>query len=113
MTHRLVVNSAPIPARYWLEEMDWKMADSWIAYLPSFECAPRDENAKLDPTGQYIYALHPHGIHSFALGAFQIVSSCFHRRFPGLYNSKLCGLAATAMFKFPVVREMFFKLGYS
>ena len=111
-THLQVHDSGPIPARYWLEEIAWKTADSWLEYLPTFECIPWDKEAVLDPTRQYIFALHPHGIHSFALGAFQVGGSCFHRRFPGLYGPKLCGLAATVIFKVPVVREMFFKLGY-
>jgi 1-acyl-sn-glycerol-3-phosphate acyltransferase len=112
MTHIHVADAGPLPHRNWLEEIAWQTADSWINYLPSFECIPWDEKATLDPTSQYIFALHPHGIHSFALGAFQIRSSCFHQRFPGFYNSKLCGLGATVLFKIPVVREMFFKLGY-
>lgn len=111
-THLQVVDSGPIPPRNWLEEIARNAAECWIDYLPSFDCIPWDDDAKLDPTKQYIFALHPHGVHCFALAALQISSSCFHRRFPGLYNAKLSGLGATVLFKIPVVREMFFMLGY-
>jgi 1-acyl-sn-glycerol-3-phosphate acyltransferase len=111
-THLQSLDAGPLPHRYWLEQMAWEACESWKDYVPRFECIPWDNHARLDPTAQYIFCLHPHGIHSFALAAFHTKSSCFHQCFPGLYNSKLCGLGATVLFKIPVVREMFFKLGY-
>jgi hypothetical protein len=56
--------------------------------------------------------VHPHGIHCIPLGQFTAKNSAFDRAFPGLYGKKLTGICATVIFKIPVVRELFFHMGY-
>ena len=68
--------------------------------------------AKLPPHKQYVIAVHPHGIHCTPLGLFSTVGSSFDVQFPGLVGCKLTGLAATIIFKIPLVREMFLNMGY-
>lgn len=66
----------------------------------------------LDPSKQFIFGVHPHGIHCIPLGQFTAQHSAFDRTFPNLYGPKLTGIAATVIFKLPVVRELFFHMGY-
>ena len=83
---------------------------------------------------QYIFGVHPHGIHCWPLvreregnasgvcasfhtqcaslppqNVFAFHTSPFYKRLP---NAKLTGVAATIMFKIPVVRELFLLMGY-
>jgi hypothetical protein len=71
-----------------------------------------DDAAKLPSNKQYVIAVHPHGIHCTPLGLFSTVGSSFDVQFPGLVGCKLTGLAATVMFKIPLVRELFLNMGY-
>jgi hypothetical protein len=75
-------------------------------------CVPWADDATLPTDRQYIFGVHPHGIHCNALGYLTTRGSPFDKRFPGLVGSKLTGLAATVMFKIPVVREIFLNWGY-
>ena len=46
------------------------------------------------------------------LGQFVFCNTLFDKLFPGIVGSKTCGLAASIIFKIPVVRENFFHWGY-
>eukprot|EP00539_Tryblionella_compressa_P018122 CAMPEP_0178876978 /NCGR_PEP_ID=MMETSP0747-20121128/10581_1 /TAXON_ID=913974 /ORGANISM="Nitzschia punctata, Strain CCMP561" /LENGTH=354 /DNA_ID=CAMNT_0020544567 /DNA_START=31 /DNA_END=1098 /DNA_ORIENTATION=- len=130
-THRVVLNSGPPQPRYCLERAAWAFADSIWKYYPSVECVPcfssetttTSSNSTaattttttattLDPSRQYIFGVHPHGIHCIPLGQFTAKDSAFDKTFPGLYGPKLTGICATVIFKIPVVRELFFHMGY-
>ena len=71
-----------------------------------------DDGVFLPPGRQYIFGVHPHGIHCLPLGLFGTQNGAFDTTFPGLYGPKLIGICATVIFKIPVVRELFFHMGY-
>ena len=73
---------------------------------------PWREDAVLSPERQYIFACHPHGIHCMPLAIFHCRGTPFDRRFPGICENGLSGLAATVVFKLPGVREFFLSLPY-
>jgi len=110
-THVEVKESNPHPPRFALEHASSAFLKSTLNYFP-LSCVPWEETAKLPISRQYIFAVHPHGIHCFPLGLLSTVGSDFDKKFPGLVGSKLTGLAATVMFKLPVVRELFLCMGY-
>ena len=72
----------------------------------------KESNATLPPNRQYIFAVHPHGIHCIPLGLFHRQGTAFDKRFPGICGNKLSGLVATVIFKVPCVREIFLSLPY-
>jgi 1-acyl-sn-glycerol-3-phosphate acyltransferase len=111
-THSVVENSGGVEARNSLEQLAEAFANSWQNYMPEITCVPWSSDAALPVDKQYVFAIHPHGIHCLGLAAFQTRGSTFHQRFPGLHGPKLCGLAATVIFKIPVVRELFLFWGY-
>mmetsp|Transcript_21256 Transcript_21256/g.45422 ORF Transcript_21256/g.45422 Transcript_21256/m.45422 type:complete len:377 (+) Transcript_21256:42-1172(+) len=80
--------------------------DSAHDYL-QMTIVPWDESAQLPPDRQYIFACHPHGIHCTPLALFHCKDSPFDKRFPGICENKLSGLAASVLFKLPGVREFF------
>jgi len=110
-THVDVKQSNPHPSRYALEHASESFMKSTLDYFP-LSCVPWEENAKLPPDRQYVFAVHPHGIHCTPLALLSTVGSDFDKKFPGLVGSKLTGLAATVMFKLPVIRELFLCMGY-
>jgi hypothetical protein len=63
----------------------------------------------IDPNQQYLFAVHPHGIHCWPLNVFAFVTSAFFDAFPGM---PIVGAAATIMFKLPVIRELFMTMHY-
>jgi len=73
---------------------------------------PWADDATLDPTRQYIFACHPHGIHCTPLSQFHCKGTPFDKRFPGICDNKLSGLAASIVFKISGVREFFLSLNY-
>ena len=85
--------------------------DSCQDYLKN-TVVPWAENAVLNPKRQYIFACHPHGIHCTPLGQFHCKGTPFDKRFPGICDNKLSGLAASIVFKIPGVREFFLSLNY-
>ncbi|KAL9187889.1 hypothetical protein ACHAXT_006267 [Thalassiosira profunda] len=85
--------------------------DTAFDYL-QMSVVPWDENATLPPDRQYIFACHPHGIHCTPLGMFHRKDTAFDRRFPGICENKISGLAATVVFKLPGAREFFLSLPY-
>lgn len=71
-----------------------------------------DDKVQLPPTKQYVFAVHPHGIHCWPLNLLTFIQSPFDVRFPGLVGDKLTGLAASVIFFIPVIRELFLNMGY-
>ena len=87
----------------------------WSTHFDYFPMTvtPWAPDARLDAEAtQYVFGVHPHGIHCWPLNAFALLGSPFDRRFPGLVGARLSGLAATVIFQIPVVRELFLSLGY-
>lgn len=93
----------------------WKGAQDFLLshfdYFP-VTCVPWAEDATLDPNRQYVFAGHPHGIHCWPLNVFALEGSPFDKTFPGLCGKTLVGLAATIIFKLPIVRELFLMMRY-
>ncbi len=94
-----------------LDDAAGKFWDSCEDYLET-TVVPWTENASLDPKRQYIFACHPHGIHCTPLGQFHCKGTPFDKRFPGICDNKLSGIAASIVFKLPGVREFFLSLNY-
>ena len=88
-----------------------KFWDAAFDYL-QMTVVPWSESASLPSNRQYIFAVHPHGIHCTPLGLFHRKDTPFDRRFPGICENKLSGLAASVVFKLPGVREFFLSLPY-
>merc|ERR1712151_549952 len=66
--------------------------------------------ANLNSDSQYVFGVHPHGIHCWPLSLFSATKSPFFERFP---NVRPCiGLAASVLFMMPYVRELFLVMGY-
>jgi len=86
----------------------WYVCDDYLVTT----VVPWADDATLDPKRQYIFACHPHGIHCTPLGQFHCKGTPFDKRFPGICDNKLSGLAASVVFKIPGVREFFLSLNY-
>ncbi|KAL7579446.1 hypothetical protein ACA910_014108 [Epithemia clementina (nom. ined.)] len=110
-SHVQVRHAAPIPPKNRLEYWADSLIRSYTDYFP-ITVLPWSETATLPTTHQYVLAVHPHGIHCLALAEFSTYGSAFDQRFPGLVGHCLTGLAATVMFKIPMVRELFLRMGY-
>jgi 1-acyl-sn-glycerol-3-phosphate acyltransferase len=91
-----------------------------FAYFP-MTCVPFSDKVapQLAKGKQYVIGVHPHGIHCFPLAFLASPDTPFDQQFPGLVSGSttlpkhaLTGLAATIMFKIPVVREFFLVFGY-
>ena len=108
---RNVELAAPIPPRSTLERWANALTLSYTQYFP-ITVVPWSPTAALPPSNQYVFAVHPHGIHCLALAQFSTYGSDFDQLFPGLVGHALTGLAATILFTLPVVRELFLTMGY-
>ena len=97
--------------RSWLEQKAYAFWMEHFSYFPMTVVA-NEQKVKLPADKQYIFAVHPHGIHCWPLNCLCFPSSPFDKKFPGLVGKKLTGLAATVVFKIPVVRELFLSMGY-
>ena len=95
----------------WLERTAYAFWMQHFSYFPMTIVAD-EKKVKLPPNKQYIFAVHPHGIHCWPLNCLCFPSSPFDMKFPNLVGNKLTGLAATVVFKIPVVRELFLSMGY-
>ena len=95
----------------WLEEKAYAFWMEHFSYFPMTIVAD-EKKVKLPADRQYIFAVHPHGIHCWPLNCLCFPTSPFDLKFPGLVGKKLTGLAATVVFKIPVVRELFLSMGY-
>lgn len=110
-THVTVENASPLLPRNAIERAAAKFLGSALEYFP-MSCVPWARDASLPTSRQYVFGVHPHGIHCMPLGIFTTKGSEFDRVFPCLVGSKLTGLAATIIFKLPLVREFFIYMGY-
>jgi hypothetical protein len=117
-THTVVRNSGGIPPTNALERAASDFL--WAGFTSYFDgyitCVPWSKDAKL-PTGgkeapTYIFGCHPHGIHCMGLIELSNPYNEFAKLFPNVAGLKLTGLAATVIFKIPVVRELFLYMGY-
>lgn len=72
----------------WLQQ---KAFDFWAAHLDYFpttvEAAP--SSLTLPTSKQYVFAVHPHGIHCWPLAVLTAKDGPFDRRFPGLVGGIL------------------------
>jgi hypothetical protein len=111
--HLQVQDANPLPPHTRMECASVAFFKSMLDY-GDWPCLSWSPDAKLstDKNQQYIFAVHPHGIHCTPLSYLTTKGSSFDAQFPGLVGSKLTGLAATIMFKLPVVREVFLDWGY-
>jgi 2-acylglycerol O-acyltransferase 2 len=114
-THKQVKNSGRLPLSGPIERACEAFFWATTRYIPRYiTCVPWSKEAKL-PTDQgetYVFGCHPHGIHCYSLIEVTNPLSDFSRMFPNLSGLKLTGLAATVIFKLPVVRELFLYMGY-
>jgi len=104
-------NAAPIPPQNQIERIAQKFYDASMNYFP-ITCEPWKADAKLSTDRQYIFAVHPHAIHCLPLALFTNYGSDFDLKFPKMVGFNCTALAATVIFKIPVVREIFLKMGY-
>jgi hypothetical protein len=109
--HLQVKDSHSIQPRNALERAAARFFHSALDY-PPMTCVPWAKDASLSPSRQYVFGVHPHGIHCLPLAMFSTEGSDFDIQFPGLVGYCLTGLAATVMFKLPLVREFFLTMGY-
>ena len=109
-THCCVKNANSHTARNKLEVWSTAFFLACHDYCP-FTCEV-DRTVTLDPNQQYIFAVHPHGIHCLPLMMLSQKGSVFDRQYPNLVGSQLTGLCATVMFKLPLDRELFLCMGY-
>ena len=110
-SHCSVHNAVPMPPRNGLEQAAYKFLQAMTHYFP-MSVIPWTEKATLPTDRQYVFAVHPHGIHCLGLTQFHSYGTEFDQMFPGLVGHQLTGLAATVMFKIPLVNELFLSLGY-
>ena len=114
-THKKVKNSGRLPANSPIERASEAFFWAATRYIPHYmSCVPWSSDAKL-PTANgetYVFGCHPHGIHCYSLIEVTNPLSDFARMFPNLSGLKLTGLAATVIFRLPIIREMFLFMGY-
>jgi len=114
-THVQVKNSGRLPLSGPIERSCEAFYWGITNYIPQYmTCLPWSDDAKLptDNGETYVFGCHPHGIHCYSLIELTNPHSDFSRMFPNLSGPKLTGLAATVIFKLPVVRELFLYMGY-
>jgi hypothetical protein len=109
--HLQAKDSNSILPRNALERAAKRFFSSALDYFP-ITCVPWAEGAALSPSRQYVFGVHPHGIHCLPLAMFTTEGSDFDIQFPNMVGYNLTGLAATIMFKLPLVREFFLTMGY-
>lgn len=113
-THKVVKNSGVYKPSRALESVTATFFWAFTRYFKGYiTCVPWAKGARL-PTDSttYIFGAHPHGIHCTALVELGNPYGDFAEMFPNVSGVKLTGLAATIIFKIPVVREMFLYMGY-
>ncbi|GMH61672.1 hypothetical protein TrRE_jg3999, partial [Triparma retinervis] len=82
----------------------------WSSHFTYFPMSVHAEN--LDPSAQYVFGVHPHGIHCWALNVFAFQGGPLDSLMPLTSRGTLSGLAASVIFMVPVVRELFLQMGY-
>ena len=86
----------------------WK---THFSYFP-FSIIKQNPGLTFDKSKQYVFAVHPHGIHCWALNALAFPGSAFDEEFDLIKEGRMTGLAASVIFMIPVVRELFLSMGY-
>ena len=111
-SHRTVPQPHPrIETRSFFSQAAHQHMLSHFQYFP-MTCSPWSSTAKLPPTRQYVFAVHPHGIHCWPLNMLCFEDGPFDQIFPNLCGQKVSGLAATVLYKLPIVRELFLSMRY-
>ena len=114
-THTIVKNSGRPPMNSPIERASESFFWASTRYIPNYiSCVPWSHEAKLPTENgeKYVFGCHPHGIHCYSLIELTSPMSDFGRMFPNLSGLKLTGLAATIIFKLPIIRELFLFMGY-
>jgi len=105
----------PVPDAFLVKQgnnMNWlerRASQFWRRHFDYFPISVIFDGDGLKANKQYIFGVHPHGIHCWPLNVFAFHSSDFYQKMKGM---KMTGVAATVMFKIPVVRELFLLMGY-
>ena len=86
----------------------WK---THFEYFP-FSLVKGKEDMAFEKEKQYVFAVHPHGIHCWVLNMMAFPDSPFDAEFGLVSEGRMTGLAATVIFQIPVVRELFLSMGY-
>jgi len=94
----------------WIEKRSASFWNTHFDYFPMKLVV--DDDAHLDKTKQYVFAVHPHGIHCWPLNMLAFPNNPFDKQFNFISDGKMTGLVATIMFQIPVVRELFLNMGY-
>ena len=95
--------------RNWVQDQSLAFWTSHFSYFPITVKFGEGAKEAIDPNAQYLFAVHPHGIHCWPLNVFAFVTSAFFDAYPGM---PIVGAAATIMFKLPVIRELFMTMHY-
>ena len=118
-----------------IDRLSYEFFKEIFTYFP-MECIPvsskvkqqltvannnNNNNSSSKNSTSFVFGVHPHGIHCFPLALLASPDTPFDTQFPGLVSGSkataasphpLTGLAASIMFKIPVVREFFLAFGY-
>mmetsp|Transcript_1954 Transcript_1954/g.2415 ORF Transcript_1954/g.2415 Transcript_1954/m.2415 type:complete len:375 (+) Transcript_1954:122-1246(+) len=94
----------------WIEKRSASFWNTHFDYFPMKLTV--DKETKLDKNQQYLFAVHPHGIHCVPLDMVMFPNSPFDQKFQIVREGKITGLVASIMFRIPVVRELFLNMGY-
>ena len=98
------------PPISWIEARSQSFWLSHFSYFPTSVVAPPSLSFSRDK--QYVFAVHPHGIHCWTLNCLAFPESPFDSRFGVVSEGRMTGLAASVIFRIPVVRELFLSMGY-
>eukprot|EP00520_Triparma_pacifica_P007807 CAMPEP_0118640848 /NCGR_PEP_ID=MMETSP0785-20121206/4967_1 /TAXON_ID=91992 /ORGANISM="Bolidomonas pacifica, Strain CCMP 1866" /LENGTH=255 /DNA_ID=CAMNT_0006532253 /DNA_START=351 /DNA_END=1115 /DNA_ORIENTATION=+ len=84
----------------------------WRTHFSYFPITVRLPPSGLSTSKQYVFGVHPHGIHCWALNVFSIPGGPLDVLTSLTSEGCLTGLAASVIFWIPVVRELFLQMGY-
>jgi 2-acylglycerol O-acyltransferase 2 len=83
----------------------------WSTHFKYFPITVHNHTT-LTPSTQYVFGVHPHGIHCWVLNLFSIQGGPLDSVVGLTSEGTLSGLAASVIFLVPVVRELFIQMGY-
>ena len=105
------LNKLRKPETY-IEERSTKFWRTHFDYFPMRINHSSPFPSTLNPDRQYIFGVHPHGIHCWALNMPAIQILPFDAKYGLTSEGRMTGLAASVIFQIPVERELFLSLGY-